>query len=107
MALGGYAHHVGCITLSTGKITYEDIPEEWAHKYIGARGLGVKYCLEAGPIVDPLSPANLLCFLNGPLTGTCTNMNGRMAIVEKQRRRFARTASAGNSRWCVECQGFQ
>ena len=83
MALGGYAHHVGRINLSTGKVSYEDIPEEWALKYIGARGLGVRYCLEAGPTVDPLGPDNLLCFMNGPLTGTRANMSGRMAIVTK------------------------
>ncbi len=64
-------------------ISYEDIPEEWARKYIGGRGLGVKYCLEAGPAVDPLGPDNLLCFMNGPLTGTRANMSGRMAIVTK------------------------
>ncbi len=83
MTLGGYAHHVGRINLSTGKVTYEDIPEEWARKYIGGRGLGVRYCLEAGPNVKPLSPENLLCFMNGPLTGTRANMSGRMAIVTK------------------------
>jgi aldehyde:ferredoxin oxidoreductase len=83
MTLGGYAHHVGRINLSTGKITYEDIPEEWARKYVGGRGLGVRYCLEAGPTIDPLSPDNLLCFMNGPLTGTRANMSGRMAIVTK------------------------
>jgi aldehyde:ferredoxin oxidoreductase len=83
MTLGGYAHHVGRINLSTGKVAYEDIPEEWARKYIGARGLGVRYCLEAGPTVEPLGPDNLLCFMNGPLTGTRANMSGRMAIVTK------------------------
>ncbi len=83
MALGGYAHNVGRINLSTGSVTYEDIPEEWARKYIGARGLGVRYCLEAGPQVDPLGPDNLLCFMNGPLTGTRINMSGRMAVVTK------------------------
>ncbi|MBN1564691.1 MAG: aldehyde ferredoxin oxidoreductase, partial [Anaerolineae bacterium] len=83
MSLGGYAHKVGRINLTTGEIKYEDIPEEWALKYIGARGLGVRYCLEAGPTVDPLSPDNLLCFMNGPLTGSRANMSGRMAIVTK------------------------
>lgn len=83
MPLGGYAHHVGRVNLTTGKVSYEDIPEEWARKYIGARGLGVRYCLEAGPTVEPLSPENLLCFFNGPLTGTRANMSGRMAIVTK------------------------
>ncbi len=83
MTLGGYAHHVGRINLSTGEVQYEDIPEEWARKYIGGRGLGVRYCLEAGPKIDPLGPDNLLCFLNGPLTGSRANMSGRMAIVTK------------------------
>ncbi|MFO3797780.1 MAG: aldehyde ferredoxin oxidoreductase family protein, partial [Anaerolineales bacterium] len=35
------------------------------------------------PQVDPLSPDNILCFMNGPLTGTEVNMSGRMAIVTK------------------------
>jgi aldehyde:ferredoxin oxidoreductase len=83
MALGGYGHRLGRVNLTKGQISYEDIPEEWARKYIGGRGLGVKYCLEAGPTVDPLGPDNLLCFMNGPLTGTRANMSGRMAIVTK------------------------
>jgi aldehyde:ferredoxin oxidoreductase len=83
MALGGYADHVGHIDLTTGKVTYEAIPDEWKSKYIGARGVGVKYVFENGPKVDPLSPDNILCFMNGPLTGSEANMSGRMAIVTK------------------------
>ena len=83
MALGGYADKVGRIDLTAGKVTYEAIPEEWKLKYIGARGVGVKYVFENGPKVDPLSPENILCFMNGPLTGSEANMSGRMAIVTK------------------------
>ena len=83
MKLGGYANHVARIDLSRGDVQYEGIPEEWARKYIGARGLGVRYLLENGPEVDPLSPDNLLCFMNGPLTGSPANMSGRMAVVTK------------------------
>ncbi len=83
MALGGYAHNVAHVNLTTGKVEYKDIPEEWALKYIGGRGLGVRYVLENGPQVDPLSPDNILCFMNGPLTGSEANMSGRMAIVTK------------------------
>ena len=36
MQLGGYANHIGRINLSTGEVTYEQIPEDWARKYIGA-----------------------------------------------------------------------
>jgi aldehyde:ferredoxin oxidoreductase len=83
MTLGGYADKVGRIDLTTGKVTYEVIPEEWKLKYIGARGVGVKYVFENGPKVDALSPDNILCFMNGPLTGSEANMSGRMAIVTK------------------------
>src|SRR5512137_2136604 len=83
MTLGGYADKVGRIDLTTGKVTYEAIPEEWKRKYIGARGVGVKYVFENGPKVDPLSPDNILCFMNGPLTGSEANMSGRMSIVTK------------------------
>jgi aldehyde:ferredoxin oxidoreductase len=83
MALGGYADKVGRIDLTAGVVTYEAIPEEWKLKYIGARGVGVKYVFENGPKVDPLSPDNILCFMNGPLTGSEANMSGRMSIVTK------------------------
>lgn len=81
--LGGYADRIGRIDLNTLTVSYESIPDDWARKYIGARGLGVKYVFENGPQVDPLSPDNILCFMNGPLTGTEANMSGRMAIVTK------------------------
>lgn len=83
MALGGYANHTAHINLTTGKVEYKPIPEDWARKYIGARGLGVRYMLENGPQVDPFSPDNLLCFMNGPMTGTAANMSGRIAVVTK------------------------
>ena len=81
--LGGYANKIGFVDLTTGNVEYDDAPEEWKLKYIGARGLGVKYVYENGPDVDPLSPDNILCFMNGPLTGSEFNMTGRMAIVTK------------------------
>ena len=83
MEMGGFANNMAHIDLTAGTVDYREIPEEWARKYIGARGLGVKYLLENGPTVDPLSPDNILCFMNGPLTGTAANMSGRMAIVTK------------------------
>ncbi len=83
MEMGGFANRMVHVDLTNGLVEYKEIPEEWARKYIGARGLGVKYVFENGPTVDPLSPDNILCFMNGPLTGTAANMSGRMAIVTK------------------------
>ena len=83
MKLGGYANRIAHVDLTAGTVENRPIPEEWARKYIGARGLGVRYMLENGPEVDPLSPENLLCFMNGPLTGTAATMSGRLAVVTK------------------------
>jgi aldehyde:ferredoxin oxidoreductase len=61
MNLGGYANRIAHIDLTTEKVDVKPIPEEWALKYIGARGLGVRYMLENGPEVDPFPPTT--CFV--------------------------------------------
>ncbi|OYR38478.1 aldehyde ferredoxin oxidoreductase family protein [Halorubrum sp. Hd13] len=81
--MGGYRDRVAQVDLGDGDVSYEGIDEEDAEKYIGARGLGVKYLFEAGPDVDPLGPENRLAFMTGPLTGTQTVMSGRIALVTK------------------------
>ncbi len=83
MTVHGFANKIAHIDLTAGNVEFKPIPEDWARKYIGGRGLGVKYVFENGPQVDPLSPDNLLCFMNGPMTGTEANMSGRLAVVTK------------------------
>jgi aldehyde:ferredoxin oxidoreductase len=83
MTVHGFANKLAHVDLTAGKVEFKPIPEDWARKYIGGRGLGVKYVFENGPKVDPLSPDNLLCFMNGPMTGTEANMSGRLAVVTK------------------------
>ncbi|MDQ2051747.1 aldehyde ferredoxin oxidoreductase family protein [Natronolimnohabitans sp. A-GB9] len=82
-AIGGFQDHVARIDLGTDGVAYEGIDEADAKKYIGARGLGVKYVFDQGPDVDPLGPDNLLAFMNGPLSGTQTTMSGRIAVCTK------------------------
>src|SRR5512141_2987177 len=83
MTLGGYANKIAYINLTAGSVEYKPVPEDLAKKYIGGRGLGVKFVYDNGPKVDPLSPDNMLCFMNGPLTGSEANMSGRMAVITK------------------------
>ena len=83
MALGGFANRVARVNLTDRSVAYEGINEDDARKYIGARGLGVKYLLDNGPEVDPLSADNMLALVNGPLTGTEVTMSGRLAFVTK------------------------
>ncbi|MFC7177047.1 aldehyde ferredoxin oxidoreductase family protein [Halosegnis marinus] len=81
--LGGFHDHVARVDLTSGDVAYEGVAQEDAEKYIGARGLGVKYVFEQGPDVDPMGPENLLAFMNGPLTGTQVTMSGRLAVCTK------------------------
>ena len=83
MALGGFADRVARVNLTDRSVSYEGINEDDARKYIGARGLGVKYLFDNGPEVDPTSPDNMLALVNGPLTGTQVTMSGRLAFVTK------------------------
>ena len=81
--LGGFNDHVARVDLSGDDVQYESIDQEDAEKYIGGRGLGVKYVFDQGPDVDPEGPENLLAFSNGPLTGTQAPMSGRIAVCTK------------------------
>ena len=62
MALGGYADKVAWVDLTTGKTEYKPIPEDDKLKYVGARGLGVKFVYDNGPKVDA-SPLITSCAL--------------------------------------------
>ena len=80
--LAGFHNRVARIDLTTGTINYEGVDDELARKYLGGRGLGVKYVFDNG-IHDPLSPENLLAIMTGPLTGTEVKMSGRLAAVTR------------------------
>ncbi|MDI3297559.1 MAG: aldehyde ferredoxin oxidoreductase family protein [Bacillota bacterium] len=81
--LGGYANRIAWIDLTSGEIEYKPVDEGLARTYIGGRGMGVRFVLDNGPHVDPLSPENILCLMTGPITGTLVNMSGRMAVVTR------------------------
>ncbi len=83
MEIGGFADRIAHVDLTNKQVEFKGVPEEWARKYIGGRGFGDRFVFEAGADVDPLSPDNILCFMNGPLTGTPVNMSGRLAVVTK------------------------
>ena len=83
MTLGGYADKVAWVDLTTGKTEFKPIPEDYKLKYVGARGVGDRFVFDNGPQVDALSPENIICFMNGPMTGSEANMSGRMAVVTK------------------------
>jgi aldehyde:ferredoxin oxidoreductase len=72
------------VNLTEGTIWEEPIAEEEARKYIGGRGLAIKYLMEGmDPNADPLSPENLLIMATGPLTSTPAPTGNRYMVVTK------------------------
>jgi aldehyde:ferredoxin oxidoreductase len=72
------------VDLTKGTCTSEPLNMEWAHEYLGQRGLATRYLTEeVDPKVDPLSPANELIFATGPLTGTTAGTAGRYSVITK------------------------
>jgi aldehyde:ferredoxin oxidoreductase len=79
----GYAGRILLINLSTGKTTVEPLNEEYAKKYIGGIGLGMRLYLDHSKAgVDPFSPDNPLILTTGPISGTMwpTGGNGHTFV---------------------------
>jgi len=83
LKLDGYLNKVAWINLTDASIDYKEITEDDAKKYVGGRGLGTKYVFDNGPLVEALSPDNMLAILTGPTTGTQVTMGNRLAVVTK------------------------
>jgi len=81
--LFGYAGRVLHVDLTTGKTYTEPLNEEFAKKYIGGMGLGMRLWLEnSKPKIDPFDPENPLVVANGPISGTMwpTGGNGHTFV---------------------------
>ncbi len=80
--LSGYMGKILRINLTEKSIKVEELNEELAKGFIGARGLAEKILYdEVDPKTDPLSPENKLIFATGPLTGTIAPTGGRYDLV--------------------------
>ncbi len=80
----GYHGKIARINLSTGKISVENIDENFAKKWLGTRGFGIHTLLkEIEPKVDPLSEGNKIIYSTGPLTGTAAPTGGRYMVITK------------------------
>ncbi|RXT05675.1 aldehyde ferredoxin oxidoreductase family protein [Ammoniphilus sp. CFH 90114] len=80
---GGFKNKEIYVNLTSGEVEYRQLDEAIVKKFIGGRGLGVKYVLDNGPEVEPLSEDNILCMMTGPVTGSRSSMSGRLCMVTK------------------------
>lgn len=84
MTMLGYQNNVLRIDLTKKGTKTEPLRMDWAEKYIGSKGLAIKYLYEElQPGIDPLSPDNKLLLMNGPLTGTPVACSGKLSISAK------------------------
>jgi aldehyde:ferredoxin oxidoreductase len=80
----GWQNKILRVDLGKGTARAEPLNMEWAHQYLGERGLATKYLWESmDPKTDPMAPENMLIFATGPLTGTMASTSGRYAVVTK------------------------
>lgn len=90
MSLYGYAGRVLHVDMTTGKTSVEPLNEEYAKKYIGGIGLGMRMLHDySKPGTDPFSPENPLILTTGPISGTMwpTGGNGH-SFVSKSPQTF-------------------
>lgn len=84
MTMLGYQNNVLRIDLTKKGATTEPLRMDWAEKYIGSKGLAIKYLYEElKPGIDPLSPDNKLLLMTGPMTGTPVPCSGKLSISAK------------------------
>jgi len=83
--LFGYAGRVLYVDLNTGKTHTEALNMDYAKKYIGGIGLGMRLWLDNSKQgVGPLSPENPLVLALGPMSGTMfpTAGNGHAFVAK-------------------------
>lgn len=79
----GYAGKILIVDLDTGRTRTEQLNMNYAKKYVGGIGLGMRLWLDnTQPNVDALSPENTLVLALGPVSGTMfpTGGNGHAFI---------------------------
>ncbi|MQL50719.1 aldehyde ferredoxin oxidoreductase [Desulfofundulus thermobenzoicus] len=82
--MSGYTGNILRVNLTTGKIDCEELNRSWAQKYLGGKGLGIKYLYEELPAkLAPLSPDNKIILMTGPFTGTIVPCSGKLAVITK------------------------
>jgi aldehyde:ferredoxin oxidoreductase len=87
----GYAGRILHVDLAIGKTWTEPLKEEYAKKYIGGIGLGMRLLIDySKPGVDPFDSENPLVLATGPFSGSMvpTGGNGH-AFVSKSPQTFA------------------
>lgn len=84
MKMMGYQNQVLRIDLKNRTASVEPLRMDFAEKYVGSKGLAIRYMYEElAPGIDPLGPDNKLFLTTGPLTGTPVPCSGKLSVAAK------------------------
>jgi len=82
--MNGFMGEILRINLTTKKISKEPLNFEYARKYLGGTGLGIRMAYdEVPPNTDPMDKKAKLFFFTGPLTNTSLGTTGRYQVIFK------------------------
>ena len=80
----GYNGKILHVNLTTGVMEVEEPPETFYRKYMGGSAMGLYYILKNMPAgVDPLSPENVLTFMDSVVTGASISGQSRINVNAK------------------------
>ena len=84
MTMLGYQNNVLRINLKEKTASTEPLRMDFARKYIGSKGLAIRYMYEElEPGIDALGEKNKLFLTTGPLTGTLVPCSGKLSVAAK------------------------
>jgi len=84
MKAGGYAGCVLHIDLTRQEIEKQPLDMDTARKYLGGFGLNCKFSWDLlDPLVDPLSPENIVFMGMGPILGTGAPVSSKYSVLTK------------------------
>jgi len=79
-----YTGQILWVNLSNRELNPTPLNMEWAHDFVGGKGLGARYFYEVQkPHTDPFASDNHLVFMTGPLTGTIASTMSRIAVITR------------------------
>ncbi len=80
----GYTGVILHVDLTNQKLTIEKPPEDFYRTYMGGGAMGMYYILkEMKPGIDPLSPENILTFMDSVVTGVPVPGQSRISVNAK------------------------
>lgn len=100
---GGYNGKILRVNLTSRRCSDEEVDAAFCRTYLGGAGFALFYMLrDLAPGLDALSPANILTFMLGPITGTSLSGASRHTVATKSPLTGGIVLSEAGEHWGAE-----